>query len=147
MQHTPEAAAPSDTPKGGRLSITSAAAESAGIQEEIRTLLSQNVVRVMDLFTEWDENNDHVVSKAEFRKAMTLLGVTASRPHVDAVFDFFDVDRSGTITYTELVRSNPTAQHARNASRPPPAQPPSRPAAQPPSRPAASFVCSAQRPT
>ena len=97
-----------DVPSIGKIrlrdSITSSAAESTSIQTKLRTALSVNAIRIMDLFAEWDTNGDNSVTKAEFRKAMAELGFNESRPHIDAVFDSFDADHSGTITYKELLR-------------------------------------------
>ena len=87
-----------------RDSITSSVIETKSIQASLRSALAQNAVRVMDLFAEWDTNGDHVVSKAEFRKAIGQLGFAVTRPHIDSVFDTFDHDGSGEITYKELVR-------------------------------------------
>ena len=38
-------------------------------------MLTTNAVRVIDLFREWDEDGDGIVSKKEFRRAMPLLGL------------------------------------------------------------------------
>ena len=38
-------------------------------------MLTTNAVRVIDLFREWDEDGDGVVSKKEFRRAMPMLGL------------------------------------------------------------------------
>ena len=47
-------------------------------------------VRVIDLFREWDEDGDGEVDKFEFRKAMPMLGLHATKDHIDALFDSFD---------------------------------------------------------
>ena len=49
--------------------------DSQPVQEQLRDLLTQNAVRVIDLFREWDEDGDGTVSKKEFRKAMPMLGL------------------------------------------------------------------------
>ena len=69
------------------------------IQEELRTLLVKNSVRVIDLFRVWDEDNDGMVSKNEFWKAMPLLGINAPHDAIDKMFDSLDLDRSGYIEY------------------------------------------------
>ncbi|KAL1500527.1 hypothetical protein AB1Y20_013183 [Prymnesium parvum] len=101
---SPSFASAESSLSGLRETITSSAAESKGIQSKLRQALSANAVRIMDLFVEWDTNGDQKVSKNEFRKAMTELGFTESRPHVDAVFDSFDVQGTGTLTYKELLK-------------------------------------------
>ena len=64
--------------------------------------LGKNAVRVIDLFREWDENGDGVVSKKEFRRAMPLLGFDVPKPEIDALFDQFDPDLTGQVEYVEL---------------------------------------------
>ena len=65
--------------------------------------LSANAVRVVDLFREWDADGNGVVTKAEFRKAMPLLGLKdVPKKDIDAVFDSFDPDGSGELEMKEL---------------------------------------------
>ena len=45
------------------------------------------------------------VSKTEFRRAMAELGFKHSRPHIDAVFESWDEDKSGFIEFKELNRA------------------------------------------
>ena len=59
-------------------------------------------MRVIDLFREWDEDGDGVVTKKEFRKAMPLLGFDAPREMVDQLFDELDPDGGGAISTVEL---------------------------------------------
>jgi len=59
-------------------------------------------MRVMDLFREWDDNGDGQITKDEFKKAIPKLGLTCPMDAVDALFDEFDLDRGGTITFREL---------------------------------------------
>ena len=58
-------------------------------------MLTQNAVRVVDLFREWDDNGDGLVSKKEFGKALRAIGVTAPKEEIDELFESFDVDGSG----------------------------------------------------
>ena len=41
-------------------------------------MLRENAVRVIDVFKEWDEDGDGLVSKREFRRAIAALGYEAS---------------------------------------------------------------------
>ena len=52
---------------------------------------------MIDLFKEWDEDSDGTVSKAEFRKAMPILGLAVPRREVDELFDSWDLDGSGAL--------------------------------------------------
>ena len=72
------------------------------VAEQLRDALSKNAVRVIDLFREWDEDADGIVSRKEFRKAMPLLGLEVPRAEIDALFDSWDNDGSGKITLAEL---------------------------------------------
>ena len=72
------------------------------VQEQLREVLTANAVRVIDLFREWDEDQDGTVSKKEFRRAMPLLGLEVPRAEVDALFDSWDPDGSGSLTLKEL---------------------------------------------
>ena len=59
---------------------------------------------MIDLFREWDENNDGMIQRSEFRKALPMLGLHASRSEIDGLFDVFDADASGEISFRELNR-------------------------------------------
>ena len=72
------------------------------VQEQLRDVLTANAVRVIDLFREWDEDQDGTVSKKEFRRAMPLLGLEVPRAEVDALFDSWDPDGSGSLEIPEL---------------------------------------------
>ena len=60
------------------------------------------MVRVIDLFREWDDDNNGTVSKKEFRKAMPMLGLNVERKQMDTIFDEWDADKSGIIAIAEL---------------------------------------------
>jgi len=74
------------------------------VAEQLRDALVANSMRVIDLFREWDEDGDGNVDRHEFRRAMPLLGLHAAREHIDALFDSFDADASGSIGFRELNR-------------------------------------------
>ena len=85
-----------------KATFTPTADESAHVQKVVREALRAHSVQIMDLFVEWDTNGDGVVTKPEFRKAMSALGINHPRPHIDAVFDSLDLDHSGSIDFKEL---------------------------------------------
>jgi Ca2+-binding EF-hand superfamily protein len=67
------------------------------------TLVASDVmVRVIDLFREWDENQDGRISKHEFSVGMAALGIDVSKEEANELFDEFDPDGSGTIDKLEL---------------------------------------------
>ena len=83
-----------------KLDIDEKSDESVAIQ--LRNALTANAVRIIDLFREWDDSGDGEVSKAEFRKAMIMLGFEVPRKDIDSLFDLWDPDRSGRLTVQEL---------------------------------------------
>ena len=65
----------------------------------------RGVARALDVFRDWDEDSSGSLSRKEFRKALSALGLGREyRDEVDGLFDSFDGDRSGSISYNELVR-------------------------------------------
>jgi len=60
------------------------------------------LVRVMDLFRDWDENGDGYISKVEFFQALVALGYDITRQEASEVFDSFDNDGSGKIDFREM---------------------------------------------
>ena len=69
---------------------------------QIRDALTKNLVRVIDLFREWDDDQTGTVDKKEFRKAMPMLGLKVSKAAIDHLFDSWDPDKSGVLTIDEL---------------------------------------------
>ena len=76
--------------------------EDGDVQEQLRQILIDNAVRVIDLFRDWDDDGNGKVDKKEFRKAMKALGLDVPRKEVDRLFDSFDPDGGGSIEYNEL---------------------------------------------
>ena len=72
------------------------------LAEQLAIALSARGAKVVQLFQEWDASGDGHVDKAEFARALSLLGLPAERALSDALFDAFDVDGSGKIEYREL---------------------------------------------
>ena len=72
------------------------------VQDQLREALNQNAVRIIDLFRDWDDDQSGDVSKQEFRKAMAQLGFEKHVSEIDALFDSFDPDGSGLLSYREL---------------------------------------------
>ena len=90
---------------GGALAMldTSGRAADESVLDAVRHALDANFGRVSDLFRDLDVNGDNMVSKAEFRKALPLLGVPhAGDAECDKLFDEVDVDGSGRIDYREV---------------------------------------------
>jgi len=80
--------------------------ESAiSIDEQVMARLRKHAVRVIDIFRQWDEDHDGLVSRKEFRKAMAVLGLEMTREDADGIFDRFDEDGSGQISYAEMKKA------------------------------------------
>ena len=62
----------------------------------------KNAVRVIDLFRDQDEDQSGTITVTEFRRAATELGYEAPDADLKALFDEFDVDGGGDISYAEL---------------------------------------------
>ena len=72
------------------------------VAEQLKDILNENSVRVIDLFRDWDDDQNGFVDKKEFRRAIFALGYKADAADVNAVFDDLDKDKSGQIDYQEL---------------------------------------------
>ena len=64
--------------------------------EALRATIRNNHARVTDLFKSWDEDGNGKVSKTEFRRAILALGFTATKDHIDLLFDQMDKDAAAT---------------------------------------------------
>ena len=76
-----------------------------GTVSGVREALARSHHRVIDFFKKVDRNGDGQVTKAEFRAGLPLLGLRGDASSVlaiDALFDSFDVDGNGALTYDEL---------------------------------------------
>jgi len=64
-------------------------------------LLAESMTRFMDLFLQWDVNQDGKISLKEFRKAVAMLS-NVRQAEVDKLFERLDTDKSGTVDFKEL---------------------------------------------
>ena len=90
--------------KGGALSTAMKLDMTSGVplNEQLRVLLTRSLVRVIDLFRDWDEDGNGSVDRDEFYRALTALGVSTTKETSDTLFADLDPDGSGTIEYKEL---------------------------------------------
>ena len=68
----------------------------------LKKALGQNFFRVVDLFSRWDVDCDHTISKSELRMALAALKVPHDETTLSVLFDDLDEDRSGSIDFDEL---------------------------------------------
>jgi len=76
----------------------------SAVADHLRDALVEQATRVIDLFKSWDLNGDGNISKNEFFRALPELGLWAHSDEVDELFDSFDSDHSGVISFRELNR-------------------------------------------
>ena len=63
---------------------------SKPVAQQLQEALAKEKMRVIDLFREWDVNDDSKVSRAEFHKAMARLKFDAPASDIDALFSEWD---------------------------------------------------------
>lgn len=74
------------------------------IPEAIRAALAHSMGRVSDFFRAMDGDESGSISRKEFVCALQMLGLPSTKQQLGAVFDCFDVDGSGEVSYSELER-------------------------------------------
>ena len=68
----------------------------------LKQKLGASFYRVIDLFTKWDVDHDHTISKFELQNALGALNIPHTDASLDALFENLDEDHSGTIDFEEL---------------------------------------------
>jgi Ca2+-binding EF-hand superfamily protein len=81
------------------------ATNAQGIAKQLRQALARSSARLLDLFRAWDENNDGLISKKEFRQAVAALGYDVPKAEVESLFETFDKDMNGNVDYLEMGRA------------------------------------------
>ena len=74
----------------------------SAIPRKLAGLLMKNMARVIDVFREWDKDQDGQVTKKEFVKGLASLEMSVDPADIDALFAHFDPDGSGALDYKEL---------------------------------------------
>lgn len=96
--------------------LTSTRSASA-LVEQLAALLIKHHTRVSDLFKFLDKTTDGVVSKEELRRTLVEgMGLTIPTAELDKLFERFDQDGSGGVSFRELQSVMMEAMHG--ASRP-----------------------------
>ena len=72
------------------------------VSEQLRDALVKASVRVIDLFRDWDDDNNGRVTREEFHKAMVELQFEVPAEEIDALFTSWDPDGSGALELKEL---------------------------------------------
>jgi Ca2+-binding EF-hand superfamily protein len=74
------------------------------VGEQIVGALRSNHGKVIDLFRSWDDNGNGTVTREEFHKAMSALGLEVPRATIDEIFTGWDRDGGGELALQELDR-------------------------------------------
>ena len=70
------------------------------------TLVASDVmVRVIDLFREWDHDRNGGIDKKEMRRGLAALGYGFPKKEVDALFDSINEAGDGFIDFEDLKRA------------------------------------------
>jgi len=69
---------------------------------QLREILKENNVKLVDLFTEWDTDGNGGLDKKEWRQGIAALGYDAPQADIDAVFDGINGNSDGFIEFSEL---------------------------------------------
>ena len=77
---------------------------SKPVSTRLAEVLASKAARVIDLFNEWDRNNDGELSRAEFYEGIARLGLEVDEAEANTLFDSWDLDSSGTLSIAELHR-------------------------------------------
>ena len=72
------------------------------VPEQIKDILAEHQVRLIDLFREWDDDGNGAIDKKELRTAVSALGYSAPKAAIDALFDSIDDNGNGWIEFHEL---------------------------------------------
>lgn len=71
----------------------------------LREALAKLGTRIVDVFKQWDENSDGVITREEFQKAMPLIGLdNLTALEIEKLFALFDPDQYAHATAPSLSR-------------------------------------------
>ena len=60
------------------------------------------LMRAIDIFRAWDDDDSGTISRKEFAKALPAIGLKVTKEQADELFSSFDDDDSGSIDYSEI---------------------------------------------
>ena len=71
---------------------------------KIKVALEKANIRTMELFRDWDADQNGSIDRKEFQTSMLALGIKATKEQLDGVFDRWDSDGNGAIDYDEFTK-------------------------------------------
>ena len=74
------------------------------LKARLKRDLASKLMQFTRGFTRWDQDGDGTINRTEFRHALRQMGLAADDLVYDLVFEDFDIDQTGEISYTECLR-------------------------------------------
>lgn len=74
------------------------------VELQLKVAIKKIAGKVLDLFRSWDSNGDGVITRVEFHKAMTLLGLNVAKEEIDFLFSAWSPDGDDELSLPELTR-------------------------------------------
>ena len=72
------------------------------IPEQLKCALAMNAVKIISLFTSWDEDENGLIDAQEFETGLRALGLDVPAMAIQGLFQQWDSDESGTVSLKEL---------------------------------------------
>ena len=72
------------------------------VAEQLKIALSTNSVKIISLFTAWDEDGNGIIDSHEFEAGLRDLGLDVRSSIIEDLFNSWDKDRSGELSLKEL---------------------------------------------
>ena len=94
-------------------------APASSLPKRLSSLLQQNHTRVIDLFRSLDKNGDGEVTRSELAKALSDLGVSASKDELDDMFRNMVSEEHPVCWLALLPLLTPSHPHLNPTSTPP----------------------------
>ena len=86
---------------GGFVGSTDRDAYVIAPEERLSKYLAKHWTRILDLFRRWDTNQDGLISRKEFTVGMMHLSLLNNEEEAAKLYDSYDTDHSGTLTFAE----------------------------------------------
>ena len=97
-----EAGLPGDGAQSQKVELGPGGESLDELTERLREIVAKNLTAVVKLFTAWDEDESGTIDAQEFWLALRSLGIKVPQSAARALFDSFDADGSGELSYKEL---------------------------------------------
>ena len=75
------------------------------VAEQLKSAISMNAVKIISLFTSWDEDGNGLIDVVEFETGLRALGLDVPSKVIVELFSEWDGDGSGELSLKELART------------------------------------------